>query len=85
MKQAVYGCLMAREPTHGERHRQSFLLNDLESLGFSTIRLNEFNDSRELGGLTDRIKESLLNEYRESYGVSRPSDLSETIASVAIE
>ena len=76
---------MAREPPHGERHKQSFLLNDLESLGLSTIKLNEFNDSLELGVLVDRIKESLLNEYRESYGVPPSNEFPTTFPSVAIE
>lgn len=77
---------MAREPNHGERHRQSFLLNDLESLGLSTIKLNEFNDSRELGFLVDRIKKSLLSEYRDSYGVSLANGLGAgTVPPVTVE
>ena len=85
MKRAVYRCLMARESPHGERHRQSFLLNDLESLGLSTIKLNEFNDSQELDVLVNRIKESLFDEYQESYGVSRSNKFPRSIPSVAIE
>jgi hypothetical protein len=39
-------------------------MSELESLGLSNIRLNEFNDNVELRGLVERIKEGFLNEYR---------------------
>jgi hypothetical protein len=45
-------------------HEQSYLMAELESLGLSTIQLNEFNDNAELRFLVTRIKDSLLNEYR---------------------
>jgi hypothetical protein len=41
-------------------------MSELESLGLSTIRLNEFNDNIELRGLITRIKEKFLNEYHSS-------------------
>lgn len=45
-------------------YEQSFFLNELESLGFTTIRLNEFNDDRELNNLVNCVKENFLKEYR---------------------
>jgi hypothetical protein len=41
-------------------------MSELESLGLSNIRLNEFNDNLELRGLIRRIKEKFLTEYRSS-------------------
>ena len=45
-------------------------MNELESLGLTEIRLNEFNDAKELGGLVNIIKEDLLKEYHNSYPVA---------------
>jgi hypothetical protein len=42
---------------------QMHLLEDLESLGLFTIRLNEFNDNAELRNLSNVIKEAFLKEY----------------------
>ena len=39
-------------------------MSELESLGLTTIRLNEFNDNTELRRLVNAIKEDLLEEYR---------------------
>ena len=39
---------------------------ELESLGLSTIKLNEFNDNSELKRLVNAIKEALMQEYRQS-------------------
>ena len=47
-------------------HEQSFLMSELESLGLSSIKLNEFNDNSELKRLVNAIKEALLEEYRRS-------------------
>jgi protein-arginine kinase activator protein McsA len=38
-----------------ESYEQQYLMGELESLGLSTIRLNEFNDNRELRGLVKGI------------------------------
>jgi hypothetical protein len=46
-------------------HEQTFLMSELESLGLSGIRLNEFNDNVELKRLVNAIKEALLAEYRQ--------------------
>ena len=64
---------MARDSLRGEYHRQCYLMNELESLGLREIRLNEFNDAKELGGLVTMIKEDLLKEYRNSYQVAARS------------
>ena len=47
-----------------ELYEQSYLMSELESLGLSTIRLNEFNDNRELRSLVGRLKEAFLVEWR---------------------
>ncbi|HEX2014656.1 MAG TPA: hypothetical protein VLA68_05460 [Nitrososphaera sp.] len=39
-------------------------MGELESLGLSSIRLNEFNDNVELKRLVNAIKEDLIAEYR---------------------
>jgi len=41
---------------HSEVYEQHYLMGELESLGLSTIRLNEFNNNEELRGLVKRIK-----------------------------
>ena len=46
-------------------------MSELESLGLSTIRLNEFNDNSELKRLVNAIKEALLEEYRQSMNPMR--------------
>jgi hypothetical protein len=46
-----------------ETNEQSSLLGDLESLGLSSIRLNEFNDNAELRNLANGIKQAFLKEY----------------------
>lgn len=66
----TYFSLMAREILRSEYHNKFFLMNELESLGLTEIRLNEFNDAKELGGLVKMIKESLLKEFHDSYPVA---------------
>ena len=41
-------------------------MGELESLGLSTIRLNEINDNYELHGLVRRIKEVFLSRYEQT-------------------
>ena len=41
------------------------MMSELESLGLSGIKLNEFNDNIELKRLVNAIKEALLAEYRQ--------------------
>lgn len=45
-------------------HEQRYLMSELESLGLSTIRLNEFNNNEELRNLVHAIKQALLNHHR---------------------
>jgi hypothetical protein len=47
-----------------EFQEQNYLISELESLGLSSIQINEFNDNRELRSLVKRLKESFLSEYR---------------------
>jgi hypothetical protein len=47
-----------------EAYEQQYLMADLESLGLSTIRLNEFNDNRELRGLVKGMKDAFIRKYR---------------------
>ncbi|MGI0013607.1 MAG: hypothetical protein ACREBU_09225 [Nitrososphaera sp.] len=54
---------MGMQFQHSDTHEQHYLMGELESLGLSTIRLNEFNDNEELRGLVKRIKEVLLKQY----------------------
>ena len=48
-------------------HEQSYLIGELESLGFHSMRLNELNDNGELRNLIEGIKESLLQQYDQGY------------------
>jgi len=43
-------------------HEQCFLMSELESLGLSTIRLNEFNNNEELRNLVYGIKGAWLSQ-----------------------
>lgn len=56
--------VMSRVDYQARTHEQTFLMSELESLGLTTIRLNEFNDNFELRRLVNAIKEDLLAEYR---------------------
>jgi hypothetical protein len=48
-------------------------MSELESLGLSNIRLNEFNDNVELQGLIRRMKENFLKEYYSSRADGKPA------------
>jgi hypothetical protein len=41
-------------------------MGELESLGLTSIRLNEFNNNSELKMLVSAIKEDFMVEYRQS-------------------
>ena len=56
--------MMSRDSAYSDSHEQNYLMSELESLGLTAIRLNEFNDNSELVGLVKHIKDSLLEEYR---------------------
>ena len=50
-----------------EAHEQSYLLEELQSLGFHSMRLNGLNDNGELRNLIKGIKESLVQQYDQAY------------------
>ena len=56
---------MSRGYLQARAHEQIFLMSELESLGLSGIKLNEFNDNVELRSLVNAIKEALLSEYQQ--------------------
>ena len=62
---------MSRLVMEDSSHKRSFLVSELESLGLSSVLLNELNDIPELAGLVNLIKESLLAEYRLVRGASQ--------------
>jgi hypothetical protein len=47
--------------------KYSWWLNELESLGLSIKKANDLNDIREVGNLTDNIKQALLRDYKTCY------------------
>jgi hypothetical protein len=50
-----------------EDHERSYLMGELDSLGYHAMRLNELNDNSELQNLIKGIKESILQEYDQGY------------------
>ncbi|MEO9321059.1 MAG: hypothetical protein ABI361_10325 [Nitrososphaera sp.] len=50
---------------------KTVLVCELESLGFSSILLNDLNDIAELKGLVELIKQSFLQEYRKHWGFAK--------------
>ena len=50
-----------------EAHEQSYLLEELQSLRFHSMRLNRLNDNGELRNLIKGVKESLLQQYDQAY------------------
>ena len=49
------------EIEHPERY--NWWMNELDSLGISTLEKNGINDSREASDLTDAVKQTLYEEY----------------------
>ena len=58
--------ITAKVQIQSESHEQSYLMGELESLGLTSIRLNEFNNNSELKMLVNAIKEDFIAEYRRS-------------------
>jgi hypothetical protein len=56
-------------PTEG--HERSYLIGELESLGFSSIKINEImkdgDDNNELRSLVQTTKDSLLWKFNEAH------------------
>ena len=53
------------EIEHPERY--NWWLNELESLGISTLEKNGINNRREVSDLTDAVKQTLYEEYLKAY------------------
>jgi hypothetical protein len=47
---------------HPERY--GWWLNELDSLGISTKRMNELNDLKEISNLTENIKQAFYQDYK---------------------
>ena len=58
---------MSKSFLQTKAHEKSYLIGELESLGFHSMRLNELNDNGELQNLIEGIKESLLQQYDQAY------------------
>jgi hypothetical protein len=50
---------------HPERY--GWWLNELDSLGISTLQKNGINNKREASDLTDAVKQTLYEEYLAAY------------------
>jgi hypothetical protein len=53
---------MATISEHPERY--GWWLNELDSLGISTKRINELNDLKEISNLTENIKQAFYQDYK---------------------
>jgi hypothetical protein len=53
----------------GKEHpeRYSWWLNELDSLGISTLQKDGINNRREASDLTDAVKQTLYEEYLAAY------------------
>ena len=60
---------------HPERY--NWWLNELESLGISTLEKNGINNRREVSDLTDAVKQTLYEEYLKL--IVKDSDLSDAL------
>jgi hypothetical protein len=58
---------MSKYFLQSEAHEQSYLIEELQSLGFHSMRLNGLNDNDELRNLIKGIKGSLLQQYDQAY------------------
>ena len=56
---------MATMREHPERYR--WWINELESLGISVKKINEFNDLDEIRDLTEIIKRDKYRDYKTDY------------------
>lgn len=61
------GLEMPEHAFEEEMKKVDYWLNELRSLGISARTKNDLNDSKELHGLTDNIKDSLYQEYKSAY------------------
>jgi hypothetical protein len=56
------------EAEHPEEY--NWWLNELDSLGISTLQKNGINNRREASDLTDVVKQTLYEEYLQAYSES---------------
>jgi hypothetical protein len=56
------------EIEHPERY--SWWMNELDSLGISTLEKNGINDSKEASDLTEAVKQTLYEDYLQTYSES---------------
>jgi hypothetical protein len=56
---------MATRREHPERF--GWWINELESLGLSVKKINEFNDLDEIRGLAENIKQDIYIDYKTDY------------------
>jgi hypothetical protein len=56
----------------GKEHPEKYnwWLNELDSLGISTLDKNGINNRREANDLTDAVKQTLYEEYLQAYSES---------------
>jgi hypothetical protein len=54
--------IMATINEHTERY--GWWLNELDSLGINTKRINELNDLKEIRNLTENIKQAFYQDYK---------------------
>jgi hypothetical protein len=50
--------------------RYDWWLNELDSLGISTLQKNGINNRREASNLADAVKQTLYEEYLQAYSES---------------
>jgi hypothetical protein len=53
---------------HPEKY--SWWLNELDSLGISTLQKNELDNQKEASDLTEAVKQTLYEEYLQAYSES---------------
>jgi hypothetical protein len=53
---------------HPEKY--NWWLNELDSLGISTLQKNGLNNQKEASDLTDAVKQTLYEEYLQAYSES---------------
>ncbi len=56
------------EIEHPERY--GWWLNELDSLGISTLQKNGLDNQKEASDLTDAVKQTLYDEYLQAYSES---------------
>jgi hypothetical protein len=56
------------EAEHPEKY--DWWLNELDSLGISTLQKNELDNHKEASDLTEAVKQTLYEEYLQAYSES---------------